>query len=56
MRVATGKHIGRPIAFLLDGQVMIAPVLREPIDTSAEIDGNFTKANADRIVAGVIGK
>jgi hypothetical protein len=56
MRVATGKHIGKPIAILLDGQVMIAPVLRSPIDTSAEITGNLTQADAERIVKGIIGR
>lgn len=56
MRVATGKHIGKPVAILIDSQVIMAPVLRSPIDTSAEITGNFTKADAERIVKGIIGK
>ena len=56
MRVATGQHIGKPVAILLDGAVVIAPVVAAPIDTSAEITGNFTKAEAERIVKGIIGK
>jgi preprotein translocase subunit SecD len=56
MRVATGEHIGKPVAILLDGQVIMAPVLRSPIDTSAEITGNFTKADAERIVKGITGR
>lgn len=56
MRVATAKHIGKPVAILLDGQVIVALVLRSPIDTSAEITGNFTKADAERIVKGIIGR
>jgi len=56
MRVATGGHIGKPVAILIDGQVIMAPVLRSAIDTSAEITGNFTKAEAERIVNGIIGK
>lgn len=56
MRVATGKHIGKPVAILIDGEVIMAPVLRDPIDNSAEITGNFTKAEAERVVKGIIGK
>lgn len=56
MRVATRKHIGKPVAILLDGQVIMAPVLWGPIDNSAQIAGNFTKAEAERVVTGIIGK
>ena len=55
MREATGMHIGKPIAILLDGQVVMAPVLRSPIDTSAEITGGFTKAEAEKVVNGIVG-
>ena len=53
MRVATGNHIGRPVAILLDGRVVMAPVLRSPIDASAVVTGNFTRAQAERIVNGI---
>ena len=53
MRAATGNHIGRPVAILLDGQVVMAPVLRSPIDASAVVTGNFTRAEAARIVNGI---
>jgi hypothetical protein len=53
MRAATTKHIGRPLAILLDGQVVMVPVLRTPIDSSARITGNFTRAQAERIVNGI---
>jgi hypothetical protein len=56
MRVATREHIGKPLAILLDGQVIMAPVLRSPIDTSAQITGNLTKTDAERIVKGIIGR
>lgn len=55
MREATGKHIGKPVAILLDGQVVMAPVLRSPIDTSAEITDSFTKTEAEKVVNGIIG-
>lgn len=56
MRVATDGHLGKPVAILLDGQVILAPVLRSPIANSAQITGNFTKSEAERVVTGIIGK
>jgi hypothetical protein len=53
MRQATANHVGRPIAILLDGEVVTAPVLRSPIGTSAVISGDYTKADAERIVNGI---
>ncbi|MBV9768983.1 MAG: hypothetical protein JOZ32_05385 [Bryobacterales bacterium] len=53
MRAATGSHIGRLMAVLLDGQVVMAPVLRTSIGASARISGNFTRAQAQRIVKGI---
>jgi hypothetical protein len=53
MRAATANHIGKPIAILLDGQVVMAPVLRTLISASARITGNFTRARAERIVKGI---
>jgi hypothetical protein len=53
MRAATANHIGKPIAILIDGQVVLAPALRTPISTSARVSGNFTKAQAERIVNGI---
>jgi len=53
MRAATGNHIGKLVAILLDGRVVMAPVLRTPIGGSARISGNFTRAQAERIVKGI---
>ena len=53
MRAATGSHIGKPVAILLDGQVVMAPVLRDSLGASAMITGNFTRAQAERIVKGI---
>ena len=53
MRQATASHIGGPVAILMDGDVVAAPVLRGPISTSAVISGDFTKAEAERIVNGI---
>jgi hypothetical protein len=53
MRSATANHIGKPIAILLDGQVVMAPVLRTLISASARITGNFTRTQAERIAKGI---
>jgi hypothetical protein len=53
MRQATASHVGRPVAILIDGVLVAAPVLRDPISTSAVISGDYTKADAERIVNGI---
>jgi len=53
MHAATGGHIGKPVAILLDGQVVMAPVVRASLGGSAVITGNFTRAQAERIVEGI---
>jgi hypothetical protein len=52
---ATRKHLGKPLAILIDDQVVMALVVRSPTYKSAEITGNFTAAEAERIVSGIIG-
>lgn len=41
------------MAVLIVGEVVIAPVLRVPISTSARITGSVTRAEAERIVNGI---
>jgi len=53
MRQATANHVGRLIAILIDGDVVAAPVVRSPISTSGVISGDFTQAEAERIVNGI---
>jgi hypothetical protein len=53
---ATQDHIGRPVAILINGDVVMAPVVRSAITTSANINGDFTKSEVERIVAGIIGR
>jgi bla regulator protein BlaR1 len=50
---ATKIHVGRPIAILLDGRLISAPTLRSMIRGSAVITGDFTRAEAERIAAGL---
>ncbi len=53
MAAATQAHLGKPVAIILDGRVIAAPTLRSPISGSAVISGNFTRAEADAIAAGL---
>jgi len=54
MRTATANHIGKPVAILIDGQVVVAPVVRTPIGASAVVSGNYTRAQAERIANGIL--
>jgi hypothetical protein len=53
MRSATGNNIGKIVAILLDGHVVMAPVLQSSISASAVITGKFTRTQAERIVKGI---
>jgi hypothetical protein len=53
MKQATATHVGRPMAILIDGAIVMAPVVRSAISDSAVITGNFTKAEAERIADGL---
>ncbi|MGO9087210.1 MAG: SecDF P1 head subdomain-containing protein [Candidatus Sulfotelmatobacter sp.] len=52
IRAATAGHIGKPVAILLDGQVVTTAVVREPITESAVISG-LSRAEAEKIVKGI---
>ena len=54
MRHASAAHIGKPLAILIDGLVVMAPTVRSPIGSSAVISGDFSQAEAERIVNGII--
>ncbi|HVO41673.1 MAG TPA: protein translocase subunit SecD [Aggregatilineales bacterium] len=43
----TSSHIGQPMAIVLDGKVLSAPVIQAALTTGGEITGNFTAAQAD---------
>jgi preprotein translocase subunit SecD len=53
MRQATTAHLGPPMAILLDGKVVMTPVVRSPITDSAMITGTVTRAEAERIADGI---
>ena len=44
----TGEKVGMPMAVVLDGVVLAAPIIREPIlGGSGQISGNFTVESAN---------
>ncbi len=45
------EHQDRPLAILVDGQVVAAPEVRTVISEQAVISGNFTQAEIDALVA-----
>jgi hypothetical protein len=53
MQQATADHVGRPVAVLIDGEIVMAPILRAAISTSALITGDYSRAEAERIVNGI---
>ena len=53
MREATAIHIGKPMAILLDGVVVVAPVVMTVVGTAALISESYTQAEAERIVDGI---
>lgn len=53
IRAATARHIDKPVAILLDGQIVMAPTIRTAIGKSAVISGDLSKTEAKRIVKGI---
>ncbi|MEN6349049.1 MAG: protein translocase subunit SecD [Syntrophomonas sp.] len=47
---ATAANVGKPLAIVIDGKVISAPTVKEPIpDGSASISGNFTAKEAENL-------
>jgi preprotein translocase subunit SecD len=53
MERATSAAVGKRLAVLIDGQVVADPVVRGPIGASGVLTGNFSRADADKIAAGI---
>jgi TonB family protein len=51
MRTATTAHLGKPVAIMLNGNVISAPTLKGPISDSGVITGNFTADTARELAA-----
>jgi preprotein translocase subunit SecD len=52
----TETNRGKLLAILVDGRVIMAPVIREPIGTEARIWGRFSREEAERIARGLTGE
>lgn len=48
LRAATQSHVGKPLAIVVDGRVISAPVVRDPIEGAAVISG-LTPEQAKRL-------
>ena len=52
---ATARNLNKPLAMLVNGRVLSAAIVREPIfDSSAIITGDFTQEEATRIAEGIV--
>jgi preprotein translocase subunit SecD len=56
MTKANNEHQGLPMAVLVDGKVLAAPVIRVKIVLNAVITGSFTKEEAEKFAAAIKGK
>ncbi len=45
----TGAHIGQPMAIVLDGVVLSAPVIRDALPTGGTISGSFDETSAKQL-------
>jgi preprotein translocase subunit SecD len=53
MATATSTHVGKPLAIIVNGDVVAAPTVRGQIGNEAVINGDFTRVEAERIAAGL---
>jgi hypothetical protein len=53
MRQATMNHLGRPVAILIDGEVVSVPTVKSAIGAAAVISCDCTRADAERIAQGM---
>lgn len=51
---ATSAHVGRPVALLVDELVVMAPTVRSAIGDRATLTGDYTRAEAERLAAGLL--
>jgi hypothetical protein len=56
VREATEAHRGKPLAILVDGQVVTAPIVQWRIGEAALIQGAFSREEAERIAKGLSGR
>jgi preprotein translocase subunit SecD len=49
----TRDHVGRPLAILIDGRVVTAPIVRSAVGDRALLTGDFTRGEAEALAAGL---
>ena len=52
----TEKQLSKPLAILINGKLVMAPVVRDRITDRAMIDGRFTEQERDKLVKEINGK
>lgn len=55
IRQATAMHRGKPLAVLLDGKVISAPIVQGQVGSAARIQGRFSREEAERIAKSLSG-
>jgi preprotein translocase subunit SecD len=53
LAAATSRHLGRPLAVILDGEVVAVLTIRKALDQEVVFSADFTQTEATRIVAGL---
>jgi hypothetical protein len=53
MTSATARHVGRPLAIILDGEVAAVLTIRKALGAEVLFSGDFTREEAARIVSGL---
>jgi preprotein translocase subunit SecD len=53
MTDATSRHLRRPLAIILDGEVVAVQTVHQALGSEVVISGDFTQADAIRIAAGL---
>ena len=53
MEMLTEKHLDKPIAIMIDGKVISAPVVKAKLSMQAQITGNFTKEEVEKLVKAI---
>src|SRR5262245_66385481 len=53
MEALSEKHQDKPLAILIDGKVVSAPVVRVKFSDKAQINGKFTKEEVEKLVKAI---
>jgi len=53
MEALSERHKDKPLAIMIDGKVVSAPVVREKFSARAQINGRFTKEEVEKLVKAI---